>query len=666
MLEALWAGLFHVLAWPTIGYLVLGVLLGLYFGAVPGLSGLVGMAILLPFTYQVDPVGSFALLLGMTAVTTTSDTIASILLGVPGTAASQATILDGYPMAQKGEAVRAFGAAFTVSAIGGLIGGLFLALSIPIVRPLILSFASPEFFLLGLLGLTMVGSLSGDSLTRGLAAATMGLLLSTIGLSPQTGLPRYDLGIIYLLEGFSIIPVVLGLFAIPELIFLAIGNTSIANVPESKDGSSILQGMRDAMRHWWLTLRCSVLGTYIGMLPGLGASIVDWAAYGHAVQSARDSSQFGKGDVRGVIAPEAANNASKGGALIPTVVFGIPGSSTMAILLGAFLIHGLTPGPEMLSRNLDITFSLVWMLCIANVLGAILLMLWARQLAKLTFVRGKLIIPGILLFVLMGAWMSNNTMGDWYVLFGFGLVGLFMRLAGWPRAPLILGFILGPIMENALFITLQRYTFDWVLRPISAILIVFIVLTIVLTMMQYVRRRRRIRRGEQKAVHVDLSGDASGIRPASLPLAVFSLALAAWATWSVSNLSYEAALFPLTATIPALLLFILIIGQEFAGFRRQAAASGTSAAGHINAAAKPTARSREMVLMHFWFAGIIAATWIAGQLVALPLFSLAYLILVARVSWLYAGIYSATAFFVLYIMFDKIINVIWFPSLLLN
>jgi putative tricarboxylic transport membrane protein len=664
MLDAVLEGLLHVLAWPAIGYLVLGILLGLYFGAVPGLSGLVGMAILLPFIYTLDAVGSFALLLGMTAVTTTSDTIASVLLGVPGTAGSQATMLDGYPMAQKGEAVRAFGAAFTVSAVGGVFGALVLALSIPIVRPLIMSFASPEFFLLGLLGLTMVGALSGDSLSRGLAAAAMGLLLSTVGLAPQTGMPRYDLDVIYLIEGFSIIPVVLGLFAIPEVIFLATGNTAIANVPMSKGAGGLLEGARDVKRNWWLALRCSALGTYIGMLPGLGASIVDWAAYGHAVQSARDPDRFGKGDVRGVIAPEAANNASKGGALIPTIVFGIPGSSTMAILLGAFLIQGLTPGPEMLTRNLDLTFSFVWMLAIANVLGAILLMLWSRQLAKLTFVRGHLIVPGILLFVLMGAWMANNVMEDWYVLFGFGLVGLFMRLAGWPRAPLILGFVLGPIMENALYITLQRYSFDWVLRPISGILMALIVFTIALTAVRYVRRSGRIRRGDQKAVAMDQSDGADGIRPASLPLAVFSLAVVAWAIWSVSDQSYGARLLPLVAAIPALLLFVVIIGQEIVGVKRGAVESGKSGVAVYGEAVRPGPRQRGIARMCLWLAGIVAVTWIAGQLVALPLFAFAYLTLVARMSWLYAALYAGAMFLILYLMFDKTINVIWFPSLL--
>ena len=367
----------------------LGVLIGLQLGAVPGLSGLVGFAILLPFTFAMEPVPALALLLGMFAVTTTSDTIASVLLGIPGTSASQATVLDGYPMAVKGEASRAFGAAFSVSAVGGVLGAVVLGLSIPLVTPLILHFAQPELFMLALLGLTVVGSLSGDSMLRGLIAALAGLGLSYVGYAENGGVPRYWLGTTYLLDGLQLVPVVLGLFAIPELIELVVRGGSISKVPRDRVAGGLMTGVRDACRNWWLVLRSTAIGAYVGLLPGLGGTIVDWLAYGHVVQSSKTKDGFGKGDVRGVIAPETANNAMKGGALIPTVAFGIPGSPSMALLLGALLIQGVTPGPEMLTSKLDFTFSLMWTLAIANVAGALLLMLIARKLALLTFVDGR-------------------------------------------------------------------------------------------------------------------------------------------------------------------------------------------------------------------------------------------------------------------------------------
>ncbi|MFW5835244.1 MAG: tripartite tricarboxylate transporter permease, partial [Pseudomonadota bacterium] len=489
MLEAATAGLFMIFQWPAVGYLFFGIVLGLYFGAVPGLSGLSGMAILLPFTFGLDPAAAFAFLIGMYAVTTTSDSVASIMIGVPGTAASQATVLDGYPMTQRGEGARALGAAFTCSAIGGVLGALFMGVSIPLVQPLVLSFAMPEFFMLGVLGLTMVGALSGNSITKGLLCAALGVLASTVGYAEQMGIPRYWFGSIYLLDGLALVPVVLGLFAIPELIALAASGQSIAKAPQQQKGAGLVDGIRDVARHWWLVLRSSVIGIYIGILPALGAALADWVAYGHAVQSAKDKSRFGKGDVRGVIAPESANNAVKGGGLVPTVAFGIPGSPALAILLGAFMIQGLTPGPEMLSAQLPLTYSLMWMLAIANVVAALVLLAASQQIQKVAFVNGAWLVPAVVVFVFMGAW-SGGRMGDWYTLVVFGAIGVVLKALDWPRAPFVLGFILGPIMENALHISIRAYGAEWLTRPIVLVLAALIVLAVLASVRRAVVDRR--------------------------------------------------------------------------------------------------------------------------------------------------------------------------------
>ena len=418
MIEGMLGGLALAFSWPAVGYLGLGVFLGMWIGAVPGLGGAVGLALMLPFTFSMDPVPAFALLLGMYAVTSTSDSIPSIMLGIPGTVASQATILDGYPLAKKGQAARAFGATYTVSAFGGVLGALLLAFSLPVILPVIFAFGVPEFFMLAVLGLTMVGVLSGQSVVKGLSVALLGLLLTTVGYADATGVPRFYFGINYLLDGIPIIPIVLGLFGIPELMELAVKNTSISRVSREESGDNqMLRGIKDAFRHRWLALRSALLGTYIGMIPGLGATIVDWIAYGHAVQSARDSSKFGSGDIRGVIAPETANNAHKAGALIPTVAFGIPGSIGTAILLGALVIKGLRPGPDMLTVNLPITFSMVWAIAVANVVAAGLLMLFSRQIQKMAFVPGHLIVPGVMVVLLMGTWVATSSIGDWWTCF---------------------------------------------------------------------------------------------------------------------------------------------------------------------------------------------------------------------------------------------------------
>ena len=647
MLESAWIGLTLVMQWPASGYLLVGVLIGLFFGAVPGLSGLVGLAILLPFTFEMNSISAFAFLLGMFAVTTTSDTISSVLLGIPGTAASQATVLDGYPMAMRGEASRAFGAAFTVSALGGVIGAVFLGFSIPIVRPLILSFASPEFFLLGVLGLTMVGSLSGDSIVKGMIAAVLGLMLSMVGYAEMGAIARYHFGINYLLDGFPLIPLVLGLFAVPELLELAVSNTSISRIPKEQAQSRMLTGVRDAMTHWWLVIRCSAIGIYVGMLPGLGGSIVDWVAYGHAVQSSRDKSEFGKGDVRGVIAPETANNAMKGAALIPTVAFGIPGSAPMAILLGAFAIQGLTPGPQMLTTELHVTFSLVWTLVIANVLGAGLLMIWANQLARVTFIKGHLIIPAVILFVFMGAWMSGSQMGDWVILLVFGALGYLMKESGLPRPPLILGFILGPIMENALFITNQAYgAGDWLLRPVCIVLVSLIAGTVIYSL--WVGRRRRLRSGIDRRVQAVIFDPRW-----SLPLVLVILTWAAYSTWHAFVWPFDAAMFPIAIGIPAILLGLLAVGEDWRGLIRLRT-DGLSVNHEVLGAA--------LFMSSLIF--LIGITVVLGQRLALPLFVALYLVVWGKYSWRFAALYAAACWVFLHLLFDQVVHVLWHPSVL--
>ena len=647
MLESAWVGLTLVVQWPAVGYLLAGIFIGLFFGAVPGLSGLVGLAILLPFTFEMSSVSAFAFLLGMFAVTTTSDTIASVLLGIPGTAASQATVLDGYPMAMRGEAARAFGAAFTVSALGGVIGAIFLGLSIPIVRPLILSFASPEFFLLGVLGLTMVGSLSGDSVVKGMIAAVLGLMLSMVGYAEMGALARYHFGVNYLLDGIPLIPLVLGLFAVPELLELAIRHTSISRVPREQANSRMIDGIGDALRNWWLVLRCSAIGIYVGMLPGLGGAIVDWVAYGHMAQSSKDKSMLGKGDVRGVIAPEAANNAMKGAALIPTLAFGIPGSPPMAILLGALTIQGLTPGPAMLTTELHITFSLVWTLVIANIIGAGLLMLWANQLARLTFVTGHLIVPAVVLFVFMGAWMSGNDIGDWMTVMAFGILGYLMKESGLPRPPLILGFILGPIMENSLFITNQAYgTTGWLLRPVCVVLVCLVVGTVVYSALSGQHRRRAV---VQTGSDTPQAPDPRW----SLPLVVVILAWSMYSTWRAFDWPFDAAMFPVAIGVPAILLSLLGVFVDWGALVRRRG--------------NPLDIKHDILGAVLFIATLLAllgASVVIGQRLALPLFVAGYLVVWGKIPWRFALLYAGICWLILQVMFDQMVRVVWYPSLL--
>lgn len=496
MLDALVSGFWQVLAWPAFGYLLIGIAVGFFVGLLPGLGGLATLALMLPFSYTIkDPVSAFCFLLGMLAVTGTTGDITSILFGIPGEASSAALILDGYPMSKKGEAGRALGAAIMSSLVGAILGALALALSIPIMRPLILLFGSPEMFIIAIMGVTFIGTLAGASLAKGLLAGGVGLMLAAIGVDPQTGSLRYTFGSLYLWDRLDIVPVVVGLFAIPEIVDLAVRGTSIAG-ERPKKLAGVMEGVKDTFRHFWLVFRCSLIGVYFGILPVLGANVAQWIAYGHAVGGLKDRSRAGKGAVEGVLGPGSANNATRGGDLIPTIAFGIPGSASMALLLGALLIVGLQPGPEMLKSRLDVTFAMVWILIIANLIVAAICFLILNQLAALTFIRGSLLIPFLLLLVFIGSFTANNHINDLIVTIIFGVLGYFMVLYGWPRPPLILGLILGKIAENYLWISTAAYGAKWLLFPSVLVLIVITVIMVAYPTIKERRAKRLKTEGE--------------------------------------------------------------------------------------------------------------------------------------------------------------------------
>jgi TctA family transporter len=304
-----------------------------------------------------------------------------------------------------------------------------------------------------------------------------------IGQDPQAGVARYTFDTLYLWQGLELVPVLVGLFAIPEIIDLAVRGTSIAgSLPGGKLSKDAWEGVKDTFRHFGLTMRCSLIGTFIGIMPGLGGSVAQWLAYGHAAQSARTPEErrgFGNGDVRGVLGPGAANNSKEGGSLVPTVAFGVPGSTSMAILLGGFFVLGLVPGPEMLTTHLTVTFSMVWTIAIANVVTVAVCFLFLDRLARLTAVPGHRLIPVLLVLVFIGSYTANNNYADIVVTLVFGAVGYRMAEAGWPRAPLVLGLVLGKIAENYLYISVARYDAAWLMRPVVMVLFAIAVLVIV-------------------------------------------------------------------------------------------------------------------------------------------------------------------------------------------
>src|SRR5918995_3466015 len=374
----------------TFLFMMLGMAIGFAVGILPGLGGATPLALMLPFIYNRDPITAFAFLLGSNAVTATTGDITSVLFGVPGEGITAATIVDGHPMAKNGEAGRALGAALMSSLVGAVFGAFMLALAIPIVAPLVLSIGSAEFFMLALLGITFVASLSGANVSKGLVAGGLGLVLAMVGLDPIESVPRFTLegllgedNALFLWDGISLIAVTVGLFAIPEIIDLAVKGTSIAVDKAPTKLGGVMEGVKDTFRHWKLVLRCSAIGAYIGLIPGMGGGPAQWLAYAHAVQTSPGKERFGKGAVEGVLGPGAANNSKEGGSLIPTLAFGVPGSVSMAILLGAFIIQGIVPGPDLLNpaKHLTLTFSFVWIIVITNIITVAICFLFLNQLA---------------------------------------------------------------------------------------------------------------------------------------------------------------------------------------------------------------------------------------------------------------------------------------------
>jgi putative tricarboxylic transport membrane protein len=491
MLEAALLGLMKVFAWPAIGFMFLGVAFGLVVGILPGVGGTFSLAILIPFTFGMEPASAFALLLGAHAPSYTGGAITTILLNTPGDPPNAATLFDGFPMTKKGEAGRAMGAALTASAIGGVLGACYLILLIPVMRPLVLMFAPPEFFMMSVCGIALIAVVSSKSLLKGLIGGGIGLMLGLVGLDVSTSMERFTFGTMFLWDGVSLVPVVLGLFAIAEMLEVAVEGGSITETIVDSDIGGVMRGIKDVFSRLWLVFRCSILGITCAFVPGIGGDTACFLAYGYAKAAEKNGKLFGTGVVEGVIAPQAAINSKEGGALVPTIAFGIPGSAGMAILLGAFYIQGLKTGPEMLTTNLWLVFSMAWTIAFANIIAAVLCLSFANKLARVALLPGDYLFPVVLLLAAIGSFATRNAIGDLAVALVFGFVGYGMKKYNWPRAVIVIGLVLSKIAEKNLLLSLRLYQGNFLLRPGVIALIGILLITIFVT----IRSRRKEEEG---------------------------------------------------------------------------------------------------------------------------------------------------------------------------
>ena len=530
--------LFQVSHFP---YLMFGVLLGLTLGILPGLGGTSGLAILLPFVYTFEPSVALAMMIGVLSPTTTSDTFPAVLLGIPGTAGSQATVLDGHPLAKRGEASRALSAAFLSSLAGGLFGAMIRSISSFFAKPLSWSFGFGEQFLLIILALLMIGALTGANFLKGLASCMLGLVIGTIGLAQITGDPRYTFGTLYLTDGFPLVVMGLGLFAIPEIVGLLQSKSSVAGDGRLEKGW--LQGMRDAVSNWFLVIRCSTVGVLVGALPGLGGTVVDWIAYSHAKQTIKNPDTLGTGDIRGVIAPESANNAKEGGALIPTILFGIPGSGNKVLLLGGLVLVGIEPGIEMVTTQLDITYLIIWSLAVANIFGAGLCLFLARPMAQLTRVPFFILAPILVVLIFFATFNNGRDWSDFLALMLFGAVGVMFKTYGWSRPALLIGFFLSSKIELLSYQVSVAYGLSFLYRTGSIILIVMALVTIFLLL-----RQKMIPNGESNLEEVGKQIAFTSL----VALFPFSMIL------QVMSLDFRASIYPIALSGMLLLLLGVI------------------------------------------------------------------------------------------------------------
>ena len=667
MITALISGLMQVFNWSTFSLMMIGIAVGFVVGILPGLGGPTAMALMLPFIFKMSAVEAFAFLLGMTAVTATTGDITSVLFGVPGEPTTASTIVDGHAMARNGEAGRALGAVLMSSLVGAIFGAVAIAIAVPIVRPLVLSFGSPEFFMLSLLGITFVASLSGEDQLKGIVSGGIGLMLATIGLDPIAGIQRYTFGQLFLWDGIGLVPITIGFYAIPETIELAVLGTSISTQKVEELGG-VMEGVKDTFRHWWLVIRCSALGTFMAIIPGMGAATTQWLAYAHAVQSLEDKSRAGKGAVEGVLGPGAANNSTLGGSLITTIAFGVPASVIMAILLGAFIIQGIVPGPDMLipepKGHLSLTFSFVWVIIISNIITVAICFLFLKQLARVTQVRGGIIIPIILVLIYLGAFAEKNAFEDMLVVLFFGGLGWIMEKMEWPRPPVLLGLVLGPLAENRLFLSTDNYGTAWLGRPGVLIILAVTLIGIVYPIIQKKREERGKSASETQAEAAVESPRHGGVRFGSAALFTVVVAtLLALALFQSRNFGRRAGLFPWAIGIPTLLLALVQLGKDTLGREKPKA---DLAAWEVAVAVPPEVARRRTVSILVWTIGFFIAIWLLGFSYSIPVAMILYLKLAGKEKWPMAIIVTFFTWLFIYGLFERTLSIPFPEGLLVS
>jgi putative tricarboxylic transport membrane protein len=476
----LWAGFATIFSAAVFPFLMIGTVLGIVVGAIPGLTATMAIALLIPFTFAMNPISGIVMLLAIYAGGIYGGGIASILIRTPGTPAAAATVLDGYPMAQRGEAGRAIGIATISSGIGGLFSALALTFFAPILAGVALRFSAPEYFALAVFGLTVTMSLAGDSALRGFTAVLLGLFVAMIGVDPIGGFPRFTFGQSELTGGFNFVAVMIGLFSLSEA-FRQIEQMGVLP-PVPPPVRNVLPRLAEILGFWKVYVRSCIFGLVVGVAPGIGAETSSFLSYAEAKRTAKDPSRFGKGAPEGVAAAQSAENGSTGGDLLPMLTLGVPGDAATAVLMGALTIHNLQPGPLLFQDRPDLVHQIFAGMICANVAFVIVGLLGARLFALVVRVDRRILAPIVCLLSLVGAYAIDNNPFDVVVTLAFGTIGWLLQRNGFPVSPLVLAVILGGLMESNLrrSLVMGQGSPAYILeRPIAVVILLLAAVTLV-------------------------------------------------------------------------------------------------------------------------------------------------------------------------------------------
>lgn len=455
--------------------IVAGTIGGVIIGALPGLSSTMAVALLLPFTVSMDVVPAIAMLSALYCAGTYGGSITAILINSPGTPAACATAFDGYPLAEKGQAGRALGMAVWGSFIGGTFSVFALLLAAPALARLAYDFGAPEYFALALFGMSMLASISGESAVKNLIGGAFGLLIATVGIDFTTGVERFTFGFPELMDGIDFIPVMIGIFGLSELLTQA---NVLDRVYRHIAAEAVkLPSREDFKKVWKCMARSCGIGTFIGILPAEGGTVAAMIAYNEAKRWSKEPEMFGHGAIEGVAGPETANNAATGGAMVPTLALGIPGSATTAVIMGALMVHGIRPGPHLFIEQPDFLYAIFAAMFVANILFLGIGAVGAKVFARITLIPNAFLWPAVFVLAVVGSYSLEQNVIDIYVMLAFGLIGYVGRRYGFSPAPIIMGLVLGEMIENTLKQSLIIFDHNW-LRFLERPIVDVFVLTI--------------------------------------------------------------------------------------------------------------------------------------------------------------------------------------------